>query len=109
VSAGGGYWYIQNYYSGLVLDVPNGSTKIGTPIQQYPYNGGDNQLWYFIPISTYYYGSYDTAYLIVNKKSGMVLDVPGFSTSNGTIIQQYQRNDGRNQRWWLLPRGSARL
>jgi hypothetical protein len=39
--------------------------------------------------------------VIINAFSNRVLDDPGFSTSNGTLIQQYQFNDGYNQ-WWGL-------
>jgi hypothetical protein len=42
-----------------------------------------------------------SAYYIVNSSSGKVLDDPGFSTSNGAIIQQYQWNGGANQQWKL--------
>ena len=34
-------------YSGRVVDVPWASTDDGMPLQVYPWNGGDNQLWYF--------------------------------------------------------------
>jgi hypothetical protein len=39
---------------------------------------------------------------IVNASSGKVLDDPDFSTSNGTLIQQYQLNGGLNQQWKLV-------
>jgi hypothetical protein len=44
-----------------------------------------------------------SAYYILNAASGKVLDDPGFSPNNGTIIQQYQWNGGANQQWNLIP------
>ena len=44
-----------------------------------------------------------SGYYIVNAFSGKVLDDPGFSTSNGAVIQQFQLNGGANQRWNLVP------
>jgi hypothetical protein len=38
-----------------------------------------------------------SGYYIVNAASGKVLDDPGFSTSNGTPIDQWQLNGGANQ------------
>jgi hypothetical protein len=37
--------------------------------------------------------------MIVSVNSGEVLDVPNFSTSPGTLIQQYPANGGTNQQW----------
>jgi hypothetical protein len=39
---------------------------------------------------------------IANAASGKVLDDPGFSTANGTVIEQYQPNGGLNQQWELF-------
>ena len=44
-----------------------------------------------------------SGYYIVNASSGKVLDDPSFSTSNGTLIQQYQLNGEANQQWDLVP------
>jgi glucosylceramidase len=42
---------------------------------------------------------------IQSVATGKVLDVPGFSTSDGTLIQQYQANGGSNQKWSMVPNG----
>ena len=42
---------------------------------------------------------------MVNAYSGEVLDDPAFSTSNGTLIQQYQLNGGLNQQWQIVRAG----
>jgi Peptidase A4 family/Ricin-type beta-trefoil lectin domain-like len=49
-----------------------------------------------------------SGYYIVNAASGKVLDDPGFSTNNGTPIDQWQLNGGANQQWNIvsLPDGN---
>ena len=49
-----------------------------------------------------------SAYYIVNEASGKVLDDPGFSTSNGADIDQWQLNGGANQRWNVVPQKDGR-
>ena len=44
-----GYYNIINHTSGLYLDVNNGNTLDGTNVMQWEGNGGDNQLWKFVP------------------------------------------------------------
>jgi len=44
-----------------------------------------------------------SSYYIVNVSSGKVLDDPGFSTSNGAVIDQWQLNGGANQQWNFVP------
>jgi hypothetical protein len=39
---------------------------------------------------------------IVSDNSGLVLDVPGFSRSPGTHIQQWSENRGANQQWDIV-------
>ncbi|MGC9941530.1 MAG: RICIN domain-containing protein [Verrucomicrobiota bacterium] len=46
-------------------------------------------------------------YEIVNAGSGMVLEVPAFSTTNGTSLDQWIANDGANQQWTLSSEGSG--
>jgi hypothetical protein len=76
----------------LVLDVPNGSSQIGLIIQQYPYNGGDNQKWWVT-------NGNDGFYRIQNCASGKTLDLPNGSMALGVKIQQYWMNFGSNQDW----------
>ena len=54
-----------------------------------------NQQWNLVPLA-------DGNDLIVNAYSGKVLDDPAFSTSNGTLIDQYQLNGGLNQQWMIV-------
>ena len=106
---GSGFWSIRNLHSGLVLDVPGLSLNRGTPIQQYTWNGGHNQQWQLVePNGTVSQGTlrFGVPYKIVNRRSGLVLDVPGFSPNNGAIIQQFTDNGGANQKWYLVPTSS---
>ena len=43
-----------------------------------------------------------STYYILNAFSGKVLDDPGFSTSNGTLIKQELYDGSLNQRWYLV-------
>lgn len=83
---------IYNKNSGLVLDVEGGSTSEGAQIIQFKEHltNPDNQLWTFEMISfTDDAARPATAYLIKNKKSGMVLDVKGASNEDGAPVIQF--------------------
>ena len=43
--------------------------------------------------------SAQTPFTISSVNSGQVLDLPGFSMSRGTLIQQWPANGGTNQQW----------
>jgi hypothetical protein len=45
-----GNYAVLNAYSGKVLDDPGFSTYNGAPINQYQWNGGDNQQWKLYPV-----------------------------------------------------------
>lgn len=46
-------------------------------------------------------------YEIVNAGSGMVLEVPGFSTNNGAGLDQWIANGGANQQWTISIAGGS--
>jgi hypothetical protein len=46
-------------------------------------------------------------YEIVNAGSGLVLEVPAFSTTNGTDLDQWIANSGLNQQWTLASAGGG--
>ena len=52
-----------------------------------------------------------TTYRVVNRRSGLVLDVNGASTANGGGVIQWQWTGSANQQWKLVPNtdGSYRL
>lgn len=42
--------YLIKTFCGKCLDISEGKTKSGTPVFQYDYNGGKNQIWYLQPV-----------------------------------------------------------
>ncbi|MFD9357280.1 RICIN domain-containing protein [Streptomyces sp. NPDC060031] len=49
----------------------------------------------------------DAYYLLVSVRSGKVMDVNGFSTADGTRIQQWTDQHTANQQWRLKPAGDG--
>lgn len=93
-----GTYELQNVSSGQALDVSGGSTANGAAVVQWPYNGGRNQLWNFIPTSNGYYQ-------IKSANSGLDLNVTAGSTSNGALVVQWPYGTGNNDQW--LPSHNA--
>jgi len=87
-----GKFEIQSVSSGLALDVSGGSTANGASIIQWPYGGGPNQLWNFIPTSSGYYQ-------IKNAYSSLDVNVTGASRVNGASIVQWQFGSQGNDQW----------
>jgi len=84
-------------HSQQCLDDTNRSTANGTQQQQYYCEGGNQQLWNFVPVA----GVADT-YTIVNQHSGKCLDVNGVSTADGAAIIQWTCNSSsQNQQFTL--------
>jgi hypothetical protein len=91
------YVYIINRNSGKALDVPNGAPDDQIQIQQFTWNGGDNQEWALVDVP----GSW--THRLFNRASGKFLDLPNGSTADHTIIQQFHDNGGLlNQQWVLI-------
>jgi hypothetical protein len=90
---------IINRASGKVLDNLGFSTTDGTPIGQWGYVAGSNQLWQFVNLNNGYYK-------IINKFSGKVLDNPN-SLVDGTVMTQYTDNGGTNQQWQAVDAGGG--
>jgi hypothetical protein len=73
-------------------DVPGFAQGPG-PIQQFPYNGGTNQLWTIDP------GVYAAGpHVITSVSSGLVLGIDG----SGTVMQGAP-NGGPEQQWDFVP------
>jgi beta-glucanase (GH16 family) len=89
-----GYYKIINRNSVLALDDTNLSTTPGTGQQQWAYGGGANQQW--IPQQV------GSSFQLVNRLSGLCLDVPGASTQNGAQLDQYTCNGTGAQMFQLL-------
>lgn len=46
-------------------------------------------------------------YVLVNRQSGKAMEVRDFSTADGAIVQQWDRNDGAWQQWQFVDVGSG--
>ncbi len=66
----------------MVMDASGASTATGGKIIQWPAHGGTNQQWRLTKIS-------DNVFTMVNVNSGLCLDVPDQSTTNGIQLQQW--------------------
>ena len=79
-----------------VLQVTGGpwATANQVGIQLWNYAGATNQQWMPVPLG-------NGLYKFVARNSGLCLDVPGASTSNGVQLQQYTCN-GTGAQAWLL-------
>lgn len=101
-----GVYVIASNQNGFkVLDVSGGSTKSKANIQLYEANGTDAQKFDVKWVATNDDdGGY---YLIINQKSGKVIDICGGADTNGTNIWQYDENGTDAQKWEILPTGDG--
>jgi hypothetical protein len=93
-NVGGDAYSIRALHSGKSLDVVNSSTAVGADINQWTYNGGNNQKWRIESVG----GGY---YRIVSVNSSKCVDVVGASTSDGAQINQYTCSGATNQSFTL--------
>ena len=87
-----GTFSIQSVSSGQAVDVSGASTANSAPVVQWPYGGGRNQLWNFIPTSNGYYQ-------IKNANSALNMNVAGAATGNGGLIVQWPYGGATNEQW----------
>ncbi len=89
-----GTFYIKNAFSGLCLDVVNGSNENNANIQQWAYNGADAQKFKIVSDGGGYYH-------ILTGASGYTkcVDVEGKSAENNANILQYTYNGAANQKF----------
>ncbi len=91
-----GCYKIINTNSGKSLDIPGSNqTSSGANVQQYPYNGKDDQQWDLEPADNGYF-------YVRNKCGGYALDVSGGTVANGQNIQLYTFNKSKAQKWKFL-------
>lgn len=92
-----GIYYIQNVNSGLYLDVENGSSKDGSNIRQWTYNGAEAQKFKFVQAG----GGY---YYILTGASGYksCLDVESGSAKDGTNIIEWNYWGGEMQKYRVV-------
>jgi glucuronoarabinoxylan endo-1,4-beta-xylanase len=89
-----GTYKIINLNSGLALDATGAATTNGTPVDQWTYNGGNNQKWVVTSLG-------GGQYSIQGVQSGRMLDVTGNSSANGAGIDIWASNGGNNQKWTI--------
>lgn len=89
-----GTFYIKNAYSGLVLDVADGSSANNANIRQWSYNGCDAQKFKIVSDGDGYYH-------ILTGASGYTkcVDVAGGKSADGTNILQYTYKGKTNQQY----------
>lgn len=98
-----GIYYIQNKFSGLYLDVENGSGSNGSNIRQWSYNGSQAQMFKFVSLGDGYY------YILTGASSyKSCLDVDSGSAKDGTNILQWEYWGGEMQKYRVVqqPDGS---
>jgi hypothetical protein len=85
----------MNVNSGKFLDVSGNKNKNSTPIIQYSYHGGDNQLFRLIDAGDGFY--------YIQSKLGRYLDCRNGEFKNGVRLQIYQGNCTAAQKFYLDP------
>ena len=88
----GNEFSVINQTSGKCMDVAWGNTADGTNIQQWSCNGGAAQRYRFVPKSVNGVAVPVGRYSIKSVHSGRCLDIPGASTANGALLQQWGCN-----------------
>ena len=90
----------------MCVDVPNGSTAAGVPLQFFHCHGyasnGSPQRWHFIPSFTTDSG--DVAYLIQNTGSGLCVTHPVNNVNSGLRLQQGRCDQAP---FWVIHRQNA--
>ena len=92
-----GTYYIQNKFSGLYLDVADGSSANGANIRQWSYNGSDAQKFKFVSLGNGYY-------YILTGASGYkgCIDVDSGSSADGANILQWEYWGGEMQKYRVV-------
>ncbi len=96
---GNGYVRLINSNSDLCMGVSGGSLSQGAAVVQWTCNGHRDQDWRFSWTGRYTSSGWPI-YNIINYNSGMCLDVPGSSTTQGTDLWQYGCNGTWAQQWY---------
>jgi hypothetical protein len=86
------YFHIVNKASGGCLDIKGWGKNDGVSIIQYPFHGGDNQLWQIKQVEHPYY-------CISSKHSKKCLEVRDSSDDEGAAIHQRDYEGQANQLW----------
>jgi hypothetical protein len=79
-------------HSGKAMEAASWGTANGTQIQQWAYNGGNNQRWILTDRG-------NKQYSIIGVQSGKAIDIDGWKTADGTKVQLWDYSGGNNQRF----------
>jgi Ricin-type beta-trefoil lectin domain-like len=93
-----GYDLVINVNSGKCLDVLGASTASQAAVVQYDCTGNPDQQWAWRGTGSTYNGW--PVYNIVNHHSGLCVDVPHSSTTQGQALWQYGCNQTGAQAWY---------
>lgn len=99
IVANGTYKIIARH-SGKALDATGNGTGNGTQIEQWTYNGGNNQRWTVTALG-------GGEYKIIGVQSGRAVDINAAGTANGTKVQLWDYVGGANQKYFLCPTTSG--
>ena len=77
------------------IDVPGFSTQVGTQMQQFTYNGGNNQLWLREKVG-------DGSWYLKNVGNGLYLTIQDGSKNNGAPLIQSTFSGKNRQRWYFV-------
>jgi hypothetical protein len=97
-----GYFQVASLNPGAggttnVLDDPGGSTASGSAIVQSPSSGGQEQEWDVVSAGDGYFA-------LVNRVSGLVLDMNGgVGEQAGFAVQEPQNSSSTTQQWQIVP------
>lgn len=114
-SVGDGYYRIVAKHSNKVLDVEGRSIALGAQVNQYTYNGGDHQKFYF---SDYSYTKGTGVYEIRVKHTGpsvyyyystFCIDVENGSLADHAKVQQQLCSNGQSNSklWYVIDNGNG--
>ncbi len=99
---GTGVYQVHSRFVSMSWNVKGGegATDNSTPIQLWSYGGDSNEQWQ----AQYWYtdGSGNQVYQFTAENSGLCLDVPGASKSNGQQLDQYTCNGTEAQAFRLV-------
>lgn len=103
-----GYVFIVSALAGgrsVALDVTSGNTTLGTRLEIWQYNGGQNQAFRLMQAAALSPGKK----AITNAYAhGNSMDVPAGSVAPDTRLQTWPANNGDNQRFEFIHKGNGR-
>jgi len=102
-----GVYYIGSMYKSThVIDVDSNGSKSGSNVSVYLLNKTDAQIWHIQHYSTIGGVAY---YTIIQKSTGLSLDVKSANMANGTNVQTWTKNLSDAQLWSITPVGDTYL